>query len=87
MKKLNYTKLMANDASVLGEKTNYLNQKVVFLEHPSYGDEYPVIVAFPEHGVAFNSEFYDIEDMDGIEDYDPIYDKFKDKLVFYFELA
>jgi hypothetical protein len=42
---------------------NELCQNVVFYEHPIHGDIFPVIVAFPDHKVAFVSDFYDLDDM------------------------
>lgn len=34
-----------------------------FYEHPFKGEDANVIVAFPDFGVAYNSAFYDLEDM------------------------
>jgi hypothetical protein len=50
-------------ASVLGKFENDRGQRIRFYEHPIYGDESPVIVAFIDYGVAFNSTFYDLHDM------------------------
>lgn len=43
--------------------TNKLGQEVVFYEHPSYGDEYPVIAVIHEYKVAVCTDFYDTDDM------------------------
>jgi len=58
-----YEFLTENKAFVLGEMMNELDQKVVFMEHPIYGDEHEVIVAFPDHELAFDSGFMDCHDM------------------------
>lgn len=71
-KKLNYAKLMELNPTELDDFTNYLGQKMVFLEHPTQGDSYPVIVAFPEEKLAFNSGFYDTDDFYLGSDYEPV---------------
>jgi hypothetical protein len=80
--KLNYQKLIDAKAYELGTWTNSLKQEVVFLEHPYAGDEYPVIISFPKYDAAFNSEFFEVPDMQG--DYEPFYKN--GKLVFAYEL-
>jgi hypothetical protein len=52
-----------NSATGYDSIVNELNQKIVFYEHPIHGDIFPVIVAFPDHKVAFVSDFYDLADM------------------------
>lgn len=54
---------MSHNPDKYGEFTNELGQKIEFYEHPFYGDEAPVILVFPEHELAFDSDFFDIEDM------------------------
>lgn len=71
-KKLNYAKLMARNPSELDEFTNYLGQKMVFLEHPTRGDSYPVIVLFVEEKLAFNSGLMDTDDFWLCSDYEPV---------------
>jgi len=60
-------KLMAflkeNNATILGDFRNDLGQYMEFYEHPIYGDEADVIVAFPNYDAAFGTGFYDLEDM------------------------
>ena len=58
-----YKKLIEYKAEKLGETVNQMGQEVHFYEHPMHGDEYPIIVIFPEYEVAFDSDFYDTEDM------------------------
>lgn len=62
-----YTKLIENDAFVYRTMLNEKGQKIVFYEHPFYGDSAPVMVAFPEYKLAFTSDFYDIYDMANID--------------------
>lgn len=65
-KKYNYDKLMGLYPTVLGDMVNSDGQKVLFLEHPLRGDEAPVIVQFPEYRLAFDSEFWDTDDMEEV---------------------
>jgi hypothetical protein len=58
-----YEFLQQNNAFSYDQISNELGQKVVFYEHPIHGDEFPVIVAFPDQQVAFVSDFYDLDDM------------------------
>jgi len=58
-----YEFLQQNDAFGYDQISNELGQKVVFYEHPTLGDEFPVIVAFPDQQVAFVSDFHDLDDM------------------------
>ena len=62
-KLIEYKELIEYKADKLGETVNQMGQEVHFYEHPLHGDEYPVIVIFPEYEVAFNSDFFDIDDM------------------------
>ena len=55
--------LRMNDADCLGSHINDMGQQMLFFEHPMEGDMANVIVAFPEFKVAFNSDFFDLEDM------------------------
>lgn len=55
--------LMLNDADCLGSHINDMGQQMLFFEHPLEGEDANVIVAFPEFKVAYNSGFYDLEDM------------------------
>lgn len=58
-----YEFLQQNNAFGYDQITNELGQKIVFYEHPIHGEDFPVIVAFPDHKVAFVSDFYDLSDM------------------------
>ena len=55
--------LVETNATCLGNNTNDMLQYMEFYEHPIEGEDANVIVAFPKHGVAFNSDFFDLEDM------------------------
>ena len=55
--------LVENNADCLGNKTNDMLQYMEFYEHPFEGEDANVIVAFPKYGVAFNSNFFDLDDM------------------------
>lgn len=71
MKKLKYHKLKEHSPYVYDCLINKSGQSVEFWEHPIQGDDYPVIVAFPELELAFNSEFMETSDMTGGDDYEP----------------
>lgn len=60
---LNYTKLIANDPTKYGEMTNSIGQKIEFVEHPTRGDEYPVIAVCHELELAACTDFYELNDM------------------------
>lgn len=55
--------LIDSKATCLGNFRNDLGQMMEFYEHPTLGDEANVLVMFPEFKVAYNSTFYDLEDM------------------------
>jgi hypothetical protein len=63
LQKLNFKKLQEFEPSVYHEMINSQGHHILFVEHPFFGDEYPVIIMFTEHEKAFNSEFYDLDDM------------------------
>ena len=60
---LNYTKLMAAKPCKYGEMTNSKGQLIEFYEHPTRGDEYPVIAVSHYHQLAAYTDFYDLCDM------------------------
>ena len=60
---LNYEKLMSQNPTSLGQHTNSMNQVVEFYEHPTLGDECPVICACHELKLAATSDFFETEDM------------------------
>ena len=55
--------LKNHNATCLGNHRNDLGQVMEFYEHPIYGDESPIYVLFPNYEVAFNSGYFDLEDM------------------------
>lgn len=72
MKKLNYTKLMANNPTKLGEVVNQIGQLVEFYEHPIQGDESPVIAVVNAENSAAITDFYDLSDFYDGSDYNPV---------------
>lgn len=60
---MNYQKLMCLTPTEYQRMTNSKGQVVLFLEHPTKGDEAEVIVAFPELELAFYSGFHECDDM------------------------
>lgn len=79
-----YSYLISNDAFVLDKFTNDAVQDVVLVEHPIYGDSSGVIVMFPKYAVAFETDFFDIDDLTSNGDYQPLL--FDDQLKFAFEV-
>jgi hypothetical protein len=60
---MNYQKLMSFNPTVYGEMTNSKGQEIVFVEHPTRGDEYPVIAVCHELQVAGATDFFELDDM------------------------
>lgn len=60
---LNYEKLMSKNPFKLDEMVNSLGQKIEFYEHPTKGDEYPVIAVSNDLKLAANTEFFETDDM------------------------
>lgn len=71
-KKLNYQKLMKHNPTEYDRVVNHLGQEIVFYEHPSLGDEYPVIAVFHDKELAFCTDFYDTEDFYQGSEYMPV---------------
>lgn len=63
MKQIDFDKLMAHDPMEYDRMINIHGQEVVFYEHPTLGDESPVIAAFPKEGIAVVTEFWEQDDM------------------------
>jgi hypothetical protein len=63
MRKLNYTRLMALNPFKYGEMINSIGQLIEFYEHPTRGDEYPVIAVCHYHALAAATDFYELDDM------------------------
>lgn len=67
---------MAHNPSVYGSMVNSKGQKILFVEHPLKGDEYPVIAVC--HGIkkAGTTDFFDLDDMTADHgDYEPWFDE------------
>jgi len=60
---MNYQKLMSFNPTVYGEIINSKGQEIVFVEHPTKGDEYPVIAVCHELQVAGVTDFFELDDM------------------------
>lgn len=60
---MNYEKLMAYKPTSYGVMTNTQGQKIEFFEHPSRGDEFPVIIVCHELGLADHTDFMETDDM------------------------
>ena len=60
---LNYTKLIANTPTKYGEMVNSIGQKIEFVEHPTKGDEHPVIAVCHELQLAAATDFFELDDM------------------------
>lgn len=69
---LDYNKLMAKNPTELMSATNDLGQRITFVEHPTRGEEYPVIAVFKDQGKAFATEFFDCGDFYAGSDYMPV---------------
>ena len=63
MKKLDYNRIVKSQPTVLAEISNAIDQEVVFVEDPDYGDCAPVIALFHKEKIAVKTDFYDCEDM------------------------
>ena len=67
-----YSYLTSNSASVLNEFRNDAHQIVILAEHPRYGEDGGICIMFPEHEVAFRTDFFDTEDLLARGDYQPL---------------
>ena len=82
-----YRKLNQLGATQLDEMVNSSGQRIEFFEHPIYGEDFPVIVSFPDYQVAFPSDFFECDDMlDGHGEYAPHFDQPTQSLKCFFEL-
>ncbi len=59
----NYEKLMSYNPTELGRMINSEGQEIVFLEHPTKGDEAQIIASCPALKMACYSGFYELDDM------------------------
>ncbi len=60
---LNYDKLIALNPTVYSKFTNSLGQEIEFVEHPTKGEDYPVICVCHALKLAACSDFYETTDM------------------------
>ena len=72
---LNYTKLMAHEPTSYGKIVNSKGQTIEFYEHPLKGDETFVLCVSHDLKLAAYSTFFETDDMEDGEDYEP---SFKD---------
>jgi hypothetical protein len=68
-----YSYLMSEGAFVLCRFTNDAAQEVILVEHPIYGDDAGILVMFPKYAVAFETDFFDIDDLAESKEYQPLY--------------
>lgn len=74
MSKINYTKIMALNPTVLDSMINSLGQEILFLEHPTKGDETFVLCACKELELYFYSDFFETDDMMADhKEYEPLF--------------
>lgn len=73
MKNLNYSRLAPCEPTVYSTITNQLGQEIVLVEHPSLGDESPVLAMYHHLSVACETDFFDVEDFGPDSDYNPCY--------------
>lgn len=60
---LNYDKLMTYDPTVYDTMTNSQGQEIVFMEHPTKGDETFVLCVCHKLKLAAYSTFFETDDM------------------------
>ena len=73
MKKLDYQKLMALNPTLLYSVKNKLGQQIYFFEHPTRGDDYPVIAVYHKEKTAVVTDFCDCDDFFVGSEYNPCY--------------
>ena len=83
---LNYEKLMSENPTVYGKMVNSKGQEIVFVEHPTKGDEAEVICVCHELKLASYSGFYETDDMEAEhKEYEPSFVDGKFVIGEYFE--
>lgn len=60
---MNYEKLMSWNPTKYGSMVNSLGQTIDFYEHPTKGDEHPVIAVCHDLKLAQSTDFYELDDM------------------------
>ncbi len=71
---LNYAKLMEHKPTSYGEMVNSKGQTIEFYEHPTKGDEAEVLCVSHDLKLAAYSTFFETDDMEGGEDYEPSFE-------------
>ena len=75
---INYEKLMSKNPTEFERFTNSKGQEIAFVEHPTQGDDYPVICVCHELKLASCSDFWDTWDMtQSHKEYEPSFENGK----------
>lgn len=79
---MNYLKLMNSGTYELGKMVNHYGQTIHFYEHPTLGEDAPVIAVCHDLEIASSTDFHDVDDMMSPEstEYYPV---FKDMHLYY----
>jgi hypothetical protein len=78
---MNYKKLKELNPTVYDTLVNTYGQRIELVEHPTKGDEYPVIAICHELELAEATDFFDTDDMlASHKEYEPIFKN--DKLIY-----
>lgn len=70
---LNYNKLTDLKPTVYDTLINQRGQSIELVEHPTRGDEYPIIAIYHKEKIAVTTDFYDTEDFYEGSEYNPVY--------------
>tara|TARA_X000001382_G_C3069822_1_gene147098 strand:+ start:190 stop:444 length:255 start_codon:yes stop_codon:yes gene_type:complete len=72
---INYEKLISNNPTEYERFTNSKGQEIVFVEHPTQGDNYPIICVCHELKLASSSDFFETDDMlESHKEYEPSFE-------------
>ena len=75
---MNYLKLKSTNPTEYDKMINSKGQIIRFVEHPTYGDEHPVIAICDELEVAESTGFFELDDMLAEHgEYEPWFDENK----------
>ena len=70
----NYTKLIAYNPTVIAEFVNSIGQEIKIVEHPTLGDDYPLIAICDDLKLADGTDFMETEEITEIEgDYEVMF--------------
>lgn len=72
MTPINYKNLVDAKPTLYKTIVNQLDQSIDLVEHPTRGDEYPVIAIYHKEKIAVVTDFYDCGDFYEDSDYNPI---------------